>query len=614
MFPSIRSRKRRRNSRPMPTLSALQQEIERLRARNAQLEQSLLTAQNAQVQLALKSQKSLARRAQKLQDEAQALKRAALLQQVFFRMAERASAGLSMYDFLREIHQLLSELVHAPNCYVCLHDAQAQVNHFPYYVDERDGDTLQENNVPVRRGMTDYVLRSAQPQIIDQERLHALALSGEVVEGHGDMSFNSWLGVPMVIHGRVGGMVAVQDYSATVSYTEDDAAILSYVAHQLGSAIERYQALEALRRSEERYRKVIEKVGVGVVVVQDGRMVFANPALERIVGHPRAYLLSQPFTATVHPDDVQGMVSRHQRRLRGEAVEEHYGFRILTQAGEVRSLELSAVTLEWESRAATLMFVVDATARLQAEQAQREAVQHQAEMASLKARFVAMASHEFRTPLAAIHGSVELLQHYEERMSHAQKVSTLQQIDESVARMTHMLENVLLIGRHDAGQLEFRPAPLALGRFCKTLLDELRSAMAVEYERAHWLVELPPDHTEYVLDATLLRNMLSNLLSNALKYSPQGGQVHLQVHDLGATVRLSVRDQGIGIPQADQAQLFDGFQRASNVGSIPGTGLGLAIVKQAVQRHSGDITLHSEPGQGSCFTITLPLLPRSEKP
>ncbi len=597
----------------MSSVQALSAEVERLRERNMQMEQALLALQDIQLQRALRSHPSMTVGAQALHEETAELQRAAQLQRVCFLMAERSSAGLPLQDFLREMHQLLSELVHAHNCYVCLLDAPAQRNYFAYCVDEREGTRRQDQWVPVGRGLRDYVLRLGQHQIVDSRRLRVLQRSGEVERQGDEQGFRSWLGVPMPIRGQVAGVVVLQVYEASnAPYTEYDAQIVLFFAQQLGHAIERNQALQALRRSEQRYRTVIEKVGVGVVVVQDGRMVFVNPALERTVGHPRSYLLAQPFSATVHPDDVAGMVRRHQRRLRGEPVEEQYGFRIVTQAGEVRSLELSAVLIEWEDRPATLMFVVDATARLQAENAQRLALQHQADLTGIKARFIAMVSHEFRTPLAAIHGSVELLQHYEERMSAAQKAGTLDKIDEAVRRMTHMLENVLSIGRREATPLEFQPRPLAVAAVCKTMLDELRSAMAVEYQRVQWELELPQDGVKYLLDEALLRNMLGNLLSNALKYSPQGGVVRVSAWDRGDALVLSVQDQGIGIPLADQARLFESFHRASNVGSIVGTGLGLAIVKQAADCHGGQVQVHSVPGQGSRFTVTLPhLAPRT---
>ncbi len=529
------------------------------------------------------------------------------LQKVLYLIAERAAAGLSFYDFLQSVHGLLDELLYAKNCYVCLYDAQKGTKDFPYYVDERDGDKLQLSDVPYRRGLTEFVLRTQKPQLIDANRLKELEIAGEVTEGSGDMSFSSWLGVPMQIRGAIGGILAVQAYEPGIAYSASDTDVLSFVANHVSSAIERYQALDELRKSEERYRTVIENVGVGVVVVQEGRMVFANPSLVRIVGHPLAYLLSQPFTATVHPDDVPTMVERHQRRLRGEAVEQLYGFRCVTQAGEVRSLELSAVKIEWNKRAATLMFVVDATARLQAEKTQLLTLQRQAELNSMKSRFISMASHEFRTPLSTIRGSVELLQHYGERLSDDKKQMTLQKVDEAVQRMTHMLENVLLIGRSDSGQLEFNPRPLAITPFCMGLVDELRSSMTSQYSHIRLTLELPDPSRQFLLDEMLVRNIVGNLLSNALKYSPERGEVCFTVRELGDQLLFVVSDQGIGIPQADQAHLFESFHRAGNVGAIAGTGLGLSIVKNAVICHRGRIEVHSEVGQGSRFTVSLPV-------
>ena len=126
--------------------------------------------------------------------------------------------------------------------------------------------------------------------------------------------------------------------------------------------------------------------------------------------------LSVGFLHRVHPDDMPEMYERHQRRLRGEPAEANYGFRIVTESGEIRSLELSAVKIEWGKRDATLLFVVDATARLQAEQTQRATLQKQSELNDMKSRFISVASHEFRTPLAMILSSAELLKFYGEQL------------------------------------------------------------------------------------------------------------------------------------------------------------------------------------------------------
>jgi signal transduction histidine kinase len=290
-------------------------------------------------------------------------------------------------------------------------------------------------------------------------------------------------------------------------------------------------------------------------------------------------------------------------------VEHEYSFRIITAKGDVRALELSAVMIEWNQRVATLMFVVDATERQQAALAQKLALQKQIELSDMKSRFVAMTSHEFRTPLATIHGSVELLLHYEDRMPADKKHAALEKIDEAVDRMMHMLENVLLIGRRDAVQMEFRPVALSAGKFCAGLIDELRSSKARQFDALKWDVQLPPDDALYMLDDALLRNIVGNLISNAIKYTPAGGEVEVKVTEQANALHITVADQGIGIPQADLPNLFESFHRASNVGTIAGTGLGLTIVKEAVQCHGGSIHVDSTEGLGSCFTVVLPAPP-----
>lgn len=590
-------------SRAMPSDADLHLQLKQLQQQHQALQADYRDLQQEKQKQETSATLWLEQRTRELQAEALEQKKAETLQRVFYRIAERAAADLSFYDFLQSVHGLLGELLYAKNCYVCLYDAQKQRKDFPYYVDERDGDTLQRSNVPYRRGLTEFVLSTGRPQIIDAARLKLLEAGGQVTEGSGDMTFSSWLGVPMHIRGAIGGVLAVQGYEPGVAYSDTDADILSFVANHVSSAIERYQALDELRKSEERYRTVIENVGVGVVVVQDGRMVFANPSLERIVGHPREYLLSQPYTATVHPDDLPVMQDRHERRLRGDEVDSMYGFRVITRAGEVRSLELSAVQIEWGKREATLIFVVDATARLQAELTQRQTLQRQTELNDMKSRFISVASHEFRTPLAFILSSAELLKHYGDRLPEPEKADVIATIETGVQRMTQMLDRVLLLGKVEAQMLEFQPAEVNLQVLCQDLVEDARiqhagagCELALEFEA--W-------PAVGLFDEKLLRHIFGNLLSNAIKYSPQGGKVLFRAFSTEGRVAFEVADQGIGIPAEELPHLFEWFHRASNVGEIQGTGLGLAIVKNSVDLHGGRIEVASVVGQGTRFTVTI---------
>ncbi|WP_295955618.1 diguanylate cyclase [Rhodoferax sp.] len=581
----------------------LHAQIQQLQQQYQALQADYQNLQAEKIQQHIAADLWLAQRTRELQAEALEQKKAETLQRVFYRIAERAAADLSFYDFLQTVHGLLGELLYAKNCYVCLYDARKHVLNYPYYVDERDGDVMQCNDVPYRKGLSEYVLRTGRPQLIDHARFLALQAAGDITEASGDLSFSSWLGVPMYIQGVVSGLLVVQGYEPGIGYSASDVDILSFVANHVSSAIERHQALDEVRKSEARYRTVIENVGVGVVVVQDRRMVFANPSLVRIVGHPLEFLLSSPFTATVHPDDVAPMLDRHERRLRGEDVESFYGIRVVTQQGEERSLELSAVKIEWGKRDATLLFVVDATARVHAEHTQRQTLHKQSELNDMKSRFISLASHEFRTPLAIILSSDELLKYYGDRLPESEKAEVIHTIEGGVQRMMRMLDRVLLLGKAEAQMLEFQPQPLDLAGLCHSLVEDAR--IQQPEARCAWLTDFAEMPASGVFDEKLLRHIFGNLLSNAIKYSPHGGTVGFRVFPADGGLVFEVSDQGIGIPEGDLAHLFEPFHRASNVGDIQGTGLGLSIVKNAVDLHGGSIQVRSLAPQGTCFSVRI---------
>lgn len=232
-----------------------------------------------------------------------------------------------------------------------------------------------------------------------------------------------------------------------------------------------------------------------------------------------------------------------------------------------------------------------------------KALAREKELSELKSGFVSMASHEFRTPLATILSSTELLEHYSHKWTEAKKLSHLQRIQVAVKRMTELLNDVLLIGKAEAGKLEFEPTPLNLVQFCRALVEEVQVTTTTHTIAFHTQGEC----TNTCMDEKLLRHILVNLLSNAIKYSPQADIVHFDLVCDQEVATFQVRDQGIGIPEIDQAKLFDSFHRASNVGTISGTGLGLAIVKKSVDLHNGKLTVASEVEVGTTFTVTLPL-------
>ena len=559
------------------------------------------------------------------------------------------------------------------------------------------------------------------------------AATREFAEGYlKPLGITSMLDVPVWFQGRVVGVICHEHVGPAREWRGEDISFASAVASMVSLALEEarwHEAMDALTRSEEKYRQVVENANEAIAVVQDGRIRYANPQCARLSGFPLQELYARPFLDFVHGDDMQLVLANYMKRVRGEPADASYEFRIIDKSGLTRWVHINAVALSWEGRPATLNFLtdvterhelqenlarslaerevmlktapvgisfasnrrhrwvndafaamlgyrkeelvgqtslmhfddretweafgaeaypvlaagrpytserlmkrkdgsrfwcqvtgnavdpadltrgaiwinVDVTERKRAEEEILRALEKERELNELKSRFVAMTSHEFRTPLATILSSSELIEHYGHRMEPEEQKELFQSVRAAVERMTKMLDNVLIIGRAEAQMLEFKPAPIDLAGFCGTLAEEMRRsagsrhALEYSYEGARGHVNV---------DEKLLRHVLVNLISNAIKYSPQGGPVEFRVRVESGGAAFEVADRGIGIPPEDQPRLFETFHRARNVGNISGTGLGLAIVRKSLDLHGGSIRFESAPGRGTRFSVAIPL-------
>ncbi|NET55910.1 MAG: GAF domain-containing protein [Symploca sp. SIO2E6] len=270
----------------------------------------------------------------------------------------------------------------------------------------------------------------------------------------------------------------------------------------------------------------------------------------------------------------------------------------------------------WEARIVVseinevMAIVRDITERKQAEQELRKTLQKEKELNELKSRFVCMTSHEFRTPLTTILSSSELLQHYKDKWSEEKKIVYFGRIQSSVKHMTQLLDDVLLIGKVEAGKLGFHPIKMDLIQFCRTLVEDVRLGNNYRHEIIFSEIDInaPIKYqcSEAYMDEKLLKHIFNNLLSNAIKYSPQKSPINFELTCQDGEAIFQIKDQGIGIPQEAQPHLFDSFYRANNVGNVSGNGLGLAIVKNSIDLHNGKITVDSEVNVGTTFTVKIP--------
>ena len=235
----------------------------------------------------------------------------------------------------------------------------------------------------------------------------------------------------------------------------------------------------------------------------------------------------------------------------------------------------------------------------------RLALAQEQELSHFKSRIISTVSHEYRTPLTTINSSAEILERYLHKLDEAKQRKHFQRIQASVKHLTALVEDVLFINKAELEKVEFKPEIINLVSF----FEEIVEGLQITVDETHQLFFTHHGSCECAkFDPKLLRQMITNLLSNAIKYSPQGGKITLTLSCEDKQVVFQVQDQGIGIPQADQAKLFESFSRAGNVGTIAGTGLGLSIVKKCVDLHGGEITVKSEVGVGTTFTVKLPLI------
>ncbi|MDB9474465.1 hybrid sensor histidine kinase/response regulator [Dolichospermum circinale] len=280
-------------------------------------------------------------------------------------------------------------------------------------------------------------------------------------------------------------------------------------------------------------------------------------------------------------------------RVRG-----HVQLRQLNKTLELQNQQLIELKNELENR------VAERTAELS------QALEKEKELNQLKSRFITMASHEFRTPLAIISSSSGILQNFSDRLSEKRKQEHLETIQNTIKHIIQVLDDVLMINQAEAEKIEVKLEPLDIIKFCRHLKEEIEASF-----RSHEIDfyidlgdEIFNNYQLVLIDKKLLRQIITNLLTNAIKYSPDHNLVNFSLSREDHQLIFKISDYGIGIPATDQVHLFEYFQRGSNVGTLPGTGLGLSIVKKCVDLHEGEITFHSELGKGTVFTVILPFL------
>ncbi|OGX88868.1 sensor histidine kinase [Hymenobacter glacialis] len=406
------------------------------------------------------------------------------------------------------------------------------------------------------------------------------------------------------------------------------------------------QAERALAHSVRRFEAVFTNATLGIIVCdQPGRILSVNAHAGQLFGYAPPELLGQQIEVLV-PDaagrhhaqlrqsyngDPQVRPMGHNRPLAGQR-----------RDGSVFPVEASLSYFYLDEELYVVAYLVDLTAKQAAEQellAQHQRVArlnaeleqkvvdrtnalmltlHQLEnrseelaqalqaeqmLGELKSRFVSMASHEFRTPLTAVLSSADLIEEFPGGHQQAQRLKYINHIRTSVQHLNTILEEFLSVGRIEDGKIEAHPSNLNLTSLVHDTVADMQSLLK-SGQVIDWQVDCP---IPVRLDASLLRKILMNLLSNSLKYSGENSVITVRASCLLQELTITVKDRGLGISTEDQAHLFEQFYRAPTVVSVPGTGLGLYIIAKYLELMGGTIDLQSVLNEGTSVTIKLPL-------
>jgi len=317
----------------------------------------------------------------------------------------------------------------------------------------------------------------------------------------------------------------------------------------------------------------------------DGVLVDVNPACVRLFGYQPDELIGRSIMELVDANDQEATAGLIAQVIGGQAAAE-FENRLRCQDGSLVSVVWSAV---W-SPPEQLMFCV-----------LRDNTERKA-MDRLKNEFISTVSHELRTPLTSLRGFSELLLCREWPLEKQREYLTVIQTESK--RLTNLLNDFLDIQRIESGRETYTFEPLEL----RPILEETVALFSQTSERHFLVLQIPETLPLVKADSDRLKQVLANLVSNAIKYSPGGGTVTIAAEDQGAAIAVRVSDEGLGIAPEAQSKLFTKFYRVDNASTrkIGGTGLGLALVKAIIEDHGGQVAVESEPGRGSTFSLTLP--------
>jgi two-component system phosphate regulon sensor histidine kinase PhoR len=433
-----------------------------------------------------------------------------------------------------------------------------------------DDEFVRTFRMKVEDTLAGEVIRTGEPILLDAESPRKIKSSFLV---------HSLIFVPLLVEGKIVGLLGVDNRAARLPLHDSDLSLMEALAEYAVIALENARLYEATQAHLHQLETVIQQVEDGVLITDpEGRMLLANRTIRELFGLGNEPLVGRLLKEVLPNPEVQYLFSRRQSGTSTLRRTE-----ITLSDDRIFNAHLTPIA------GVGYAIVMNDITQLK-------------ELDRLKSEFVSTVSHDLRSPLTTILGYVDLI----ERAGPVtrQQKEFINRIQNSVGSITTLISDLLDLGKIESG-IDTQKEPVLLNALARNALEGVRNRAEAKHIQLVFSLdeEIPPLNGNPVR----LRQMISNLLDNAVKYTPEGGTVNLSTRREGDQILLNISDSGIGIPPQEIPYVFNKFYRASNVQNSAGTGLGLSIVKSVSEIHGGRVWVDSVDGKGSKFTVVLPL-------
>ena len=431
-------------------------------------------------------------------------------------------------------------------------------------------DFVRTFRLPIQDTLAGSVLRTAQPVVLDESTPQKIKTSYLV---------HALIYVPLKVQDRVFGVLGVDNRHSRLPFHKRDINLLSTLAEYAVIALQNARLFDETQAERNKLETILKKIQDGVIVIgQNREIILINQVAETALGIHHMNVVGKPYREVISQPELLELLDTSTRSLSNRT-------ELVVEDGRVFGAQRTPIP-----DVGIALTLHDIT--------------YLKKLDRIKSEFVSTVSHDLRSPLTAILGYAELIER-------AGPVNELQQefirrVQTSVQNITHLVDDLVNLGRIEAG-FDTRKETFDLRQILDLAADNFRKALARKGNTLE--IKLPSPMPPFYGNPVQIRQMFEHMIDNAIKYSQPGGKIEIYGEMEQNQIILQVKDEGIGIPSVDLPFIFDKFYRASNVNSeVAGTGLGLAIVRSIVESHEGRIWVESTVGQGTTFTIVLPIL------